>query len=194
MTIKPSRSTRVSLHLSADSTLANKWLQQTVALGRRPCRASFLSRPQLSHETLDGRFMGRRYGEAKSLDDITGNDAVRHPIWVWALDGETVPGRDETWQQPVTSTTDVDDDLLRRHRTVIITFTMLGRTGVTLSGEYNGQVVSAIAAWDHGEWLLLPDMDLEYPFTIEAVPTLHGVAGARFLVRTAHEDAAPRTS
>ncbi|MEP7377903.1 MAG: hypothetical protein ABI675_31180 [Chitinophagaceae bacterium] len=40
-------------------------------------------------------------GKSKSLDNITLDDALKYPIWEWALDEEKKDGQDETWQRPI---------------------------------------------------------------------------------------------
>ncbi len=38
---------------------------------------------------------------AKPVADLTAEDLARSPVWEYDLDGETRPGRDETWVVPV---------------------------------------------------------------------------------------------
>lgn len=134
--------------------------------------------------------MTSRYGRAKSLEDITCDDAMRDPVWVWALD--ELEG-DETWQKPVIGTTDVDRALLRRHLTAIITLRAVSRPELVLSGEFDGTAVAALALWSAGRWRMLPEVaDLEYPLEVEAVPTIFGIPNARFRLHAPEEDRAMR--
>ena len=57
--------------------------------------------------------MALTFGPAKSLDDITLDDVLKYPVWLWVWETgqEGAPGQDETWQQPVTSTADVTDEM-----------------------------------------------------------------------------------
>ena len=61
-------------------------------------------------------------GKTKSLDDITLDDALKYPIWEWALDEEGEDGQDETWQRPIVDTDNVTDDIYNPTITIKINF------------------------------------------------------------------------
>ena len=64
-------------------------------------------------------------GKSKSLDDITLDDALKYPIWEWALDEEGEDGQDETWQRPIVDTDNVTDDIYNPTITIKIKDTEL---------------------------------------------------------------------
>jgi hypothetical protein len=134
--------------------------------------------------------MSYKTGKAKSLDDITLEDVINHPIWVWALDEERVEGQDETWQKPVTSTTNVTEDIFNPTITLRI-----GNTNYYGSGEYDQQEkeLSGLSIWLDGEWIVIGEFTaVPTPFSFFAVPMINGEANVEFVCSDVEADRARR--
>lgn len=132
-------------------------------------------------------------GKAKPLESITVDDAVEHPIWVWALDEAFLEGQDETWQKPVLGATDVTADMLRRYASVTITLEVHGDNLLVASGEYDCQssALSALAIWHENQWKLVPKVPgLVFPLVFESVPAILGRKGVRFALAAPEDDRA----
>src|SRR4051812_18781347 len=56
--------------------------------------------------------MSYKVGKSKPASEVTLKECLKYPIWEWALDEESLPGHDETWIRPITSTTDVTQDIV----------------------------------------------------------------------------------
>jgi hypothetical protein len=122
--------------------------------------------------------MSYKVGNAKSLDDIILKDALEYPIWEWALGEENVPGQDETWQRPITSTTDVTDEMVQPTITVIIK-----DTSIYGSAEYNrdNDTLESMTIWHEDEWISVFDYEsFEFSVIFVAIPSIKGLQGAEF--------------
>ena len=122
------------------------------------------------------------FGKSKPIDEVTLDDVLHHPIWMWALDEETVEGQDETWTKPITNTTDVGEDIAYVYPSLL--FRVVG-TDLHAFGDLDmfqskeGQV-TGFHIWDGDRWQDPSDIaGLAPPVTLEAVPTILGRAGAR---------------
>ncbi len=51
------------------------------------------------------------FGKSRPVADLTLDDILRHPIWIWALDEEGLEGQDETWAKSVTNTSHAGEQL-----------------------------------------------------------------------------------
>lgn len=127
-------------------------------------------------------------GKPKPLEEITAIDALRHPIWEWALvhgDEE----HDETWQRPIVSTDDVSDEMSHPIITLLIK-----NTDYIASGEYNreDQTVRCLAVWIHREWVLLSESALQTPLVFVALPSINGRLNIEFVCNNLMEDVASR--
>ena len=93
------------------------------------------------------KIMSLTFGPAKSLEEINLDDVLKYPIWLWVWETghEDDPGVDETWQQPVTSTTDVTNEMISPN----ITLRIKG-SDLYASGEYDPERdgLRAISIWD----------------------------------------------
>lgn len=49
--------------------------------------------------------------EKKPIEEITLDDMKRYPIWIFDYENESDEEEDETWQKPVTNSTDVTKDI-----------------------------------------------------------------------------------
>lgn len=134
-------------------------------------------------------------GKSKSLEDITIEDVLKDPIWVLALDEEGVEGQDETWQKPVTGATDVSPELVSFFLTLNILFKVVGAE-LNGSGDYDHErgEISGFALWQNGDWrpMLREVEGLEFPVIFEAVPTIYGKPGVRFVCETEDDRIARR--
>ncbi len=123
-------------------------------------------------------------GKSKSLEDITLDDSLEHPIWVWALDEEGVEGQDETWQKPVLGETEVTPELIAHFLVLNIPFKVVG-TELLGSGDYDHErgEIGGFAIWQDGEWKpRLRDVEgLGYPVEFEAALPICGRSGVRFV-------------
>ena len=133
------------------------------------------------------------FGKTRPCEAVTLDDILRHPIWMWAVDEETIEGQDETWQKPVTSTTDVGDDLV--HFFPSIAFTVVG-TEHYGCGDYDhaNRRLFQFRIWRAGRWHDLQDVgDLSSPVVFQAIPTIQGEPGVRFLCRSLDDWKADRS-
>ena len=132
------------------------------------------------------------FGAPKALDDISLQDAMNHPIWLWAweagLEGEV---EDETWQCPVLNTSDVTDAMTEP----VVTLRIEGND-VIGSASYNAELdqLEAISIWENGAWTGIQETTLATPITLIAVPSIRGVTGVRFVCSEPDEDRASRES
>ncbi|MFT3934893.1 MAG: hypothetical protein QM726_14810 [Chitinophagaceae bacterium] len=117
-------------------------------------------------------------GKAKSLDDITLNDAITHPIWVWALDEEKEDGQDETWQKPVISTDNLTSDIFDPIITLKIKDSELYATA---SFDYEKQSLDTITVWKDGEWIDLSMMKIKPPVVFISIAKINDVSNAAFI-------------
>lgn len=124
------------------------------------------------------------------MEEITLADAIEYPIWEWALDGEHIPGQDETWQQPILNTTDVTDAMCQP----IITL-RFKETGEYASAEYNldEDIIESIAVWENDEWISVFDKEgMAFPVVLVAVPTIKGEANVEFVYKEWTDETAGR--
>jgi len=123
---------------------------------------------------------GVTFGRSKPIEEVTLADILRHPIWMWALDEETLEGQDETWTKPITSTTDVGEEIV--HFYPSLAFKVLG-TGLYGFGDYNhaDRLVQGFLVRQNGQQVDLHDIvGLNFPVILEAIPTILGEPGVRF--------------
>ena len=134
--------------------------------------------------------MALQFGEPKALDDITLDDAVRNPIWlyVWEAGIEDQAG-DETWQCPVTNATDVAPDMVEP----VITLHVKG-THLIASASYNAELdqLEAISVWSDGAWTTMADAGLRVPVCLTPVASIHGRKDVEFICRDLDLDVATR--
>jgi len=133
------------------------------------------------------------FGASMPPEDTTLDDILRHPIWVLALDEETVEGQDETWQKPVTNTKDLSR-YLERNYICTITLKVVG-TEIYGCGDYDHTdgALGGIAVWHDGAWKTLKETGvLEAPLEFEAVPSIFGEPGVRFVCHDLLEPEVPR--
>lgn len=128
-------------------------------------------------------------GKSKSLDDITLDDALKYPIWEWALDEEGEDGQDETWQRPIIDTDNVTDDIYNPTITIKIKDTELFG-----SAEFDNekQSLSAISVWFDNEWKILNQTQIKTPIIFIAIPKIDGVQNVEFLCESLSSDNAER--
>ena len=124
------------------------------------------------------------YGPAKPLESIILDDILEHPVWFWALDQETEPGQDETWQKPLVSSTDVTARMIEP----IITLRVKGQ-GLHASGTY-GHDERTVERYRpvprfHPE-------GLTGPLTFVAVPSICGEQAVEFLCEDLKKEEAVR--
>ena len=127
------------------------------------------------------------FGTSRPIEELTLDDILRHPIWVWALDEETVEGQDETWVKPVTNTEDAGEDLA--YFFPLLTFRVVG-SQLHGFGDYDHDgfttgdgvpLIFGFRIWQAGGWRELPEVEgLSAPVVFEAVPRILGREGARF--------------
>ncbi len=132
--------------------------------------------------------MSYKVGKSKPMTEVTFKECLRYPIWEWALDEETLPGHDETWQRPITSTKDVTPDMVDP----TITFRVAGSdlVGTAIYDDHTCSL-SSISFWDDGEWVDVRAFDnLQPPLELVAVPTIGGSPGVRFLLSDPNADCA----
>lgn len=128
-------------------------------------------------------------GKSKSLDDITLDDALKYPIWEWALDEEGEEGQDETWQRPIVDTDNVTDDIYNPTITIKIKDTDLFG-----SAEFDNdtQSLSAISIWIDNEWKVLSKTQITTPITFIAIPKIDGIQNVEFFCDSLTGDTAER--
>jgi hypothetical protein len=134
--------------------------------------------------------MGYKTGKAKSLDDITLEDIMKYPIWVWAWDEEGTEEMDETWQKPIIDTTDVTENIF----TPIITI-RVKNTIYYGSGEYNKDTdqLKSLSIWKDDQWIDVREFTaVPTPLNFVAVPTIKGESNVEFICNDISTDLATR--
>jgi hypothetical protein len=128
-------------------------------------------------------------GKSKSLDDITLDDALKYPIWEWALDEEGEGGQDETWQRPIVDTDNVTDDIYNPTITIKVKGTELFG-----SGEFDNetQSLSAISIWLDNEWKILSQTQIKTPIIFIALPKINEIQNVEFFCDSLTSDNAER--
>jgi hypothetical protein len=103
---------------------------------------------------------------AKPVANLTAEDLARFPVWEYNLDGETLPGRDETWVVPVH---DLPVASLS-NRVVGVALQLGGREVVGLLGNIDlddpaaSREFATLSVWRGGVWFHLAryfDIDRE---------------------------------
>jgi hypothetical protein len=95
--------------------------------------------------------------DAKPVDDLTPDDFARFPVWEFDTDGESLPGRDETWVVPVA---DLPVASLSG-RVVGVALRLGGRDEVGLLGNIDladprsSQEFATLSVWRGGRWFHL---------------------------------------
>ena len=128
----------------------------------------------------DPMLMNITFGRAKHMDKITLQDCLRYPIWVSAHDDR----HDEESQKPITSTSDVTEDVLQVDRP-IITFKVEGQEcyGSGHCDHQSGQLY-AMALWIGDKWIDLEIVTgLETPIQLIAVPKILGLENVQFTLK-----------
>jgi len=137
--------------------------------------------------------MALTFGPAKSLDDISLDDVLKHPVWLWVWETgqEGAPDQDETWQRPVTSTRDVTDEM----RVPTVTLRVKG-TDLYGSGEYHREHdrLEAISLWIGTQWRGLTDAGVQAPLTFIVIPRIRGQADVEFECNDLRSDEAYRAA
>lgn len=134
--------------------------------------------------------MGYKTGKAKSLDDITLEDVIKYPIWVWAWGEEGTEGTDETWQKPIIDTTNVTENIF----TPIITI-RVKNTIYYGSGEYNKDTdqLKSLSIWKDDQWIDVREFTaVPTPLNFVAVPMIKGVSNVEFVCNDISTDLATR--
>ena len=139
------------------------------------------------------------YGRSKPNEDLSWADLHGHPIWIWAVDEETVPGQDETWVKPITSHDDVRGDLLSYVPRLVLAvegtdYMALG--DFFAAGDIVGNFIlesshPGTRPADFVQQIQVHSTEgfvseetiqtLGFPLTLTAVPTIRGEEGVRFL-------------
>lgn len=134
--------------------------------------------------------MTYKTGKSKPLDEITLDDALKNPIWEWALDEEGNDGQDETWQRPIIDTDNVTAEIYNPTITVRIKDTQIYG-----SAEFDDktQSISAISIWVDNEWKVLSDCEIVTPITFIAVPKINGMENVEFICKHISGDIATRS-
>jgi len=133
---------------------------------------------------------GVTFGRSKPIEEVTLVDILSHPIWMYAVDEETVEGQDETWTKPITSTTDVGDNIINFGPS--LAFKVVGTEFYAFCVYYHrNRSVMPDFIWLDGRREHLSDIvdqrtvlreieGLDYPAILEAIPTILGKPGLRF--------------
>lgn len=134
--------------------------------------------------------MALQFGEPQPLDSITADDALRHPVWLYAWEaGVEDKAGDDTWQCPVTSGADVTPEMVEP----VITLHVKG-THLVASACYNADQdqLEGISVWADGAWRSMADAGLRLPVCLTPVPSIHGQQGGEFVCRDFDLDIATR--
>jgi len=134
--------------------------------------------------------MSYKTGKSKSLEDITIKDFLKYPIWIWALDEEEEEGQDETWQKPVTDTSNVTEEIYAPSIGLKVR-----DTNFYGSAEYDNETgqLSAISLWGEDGWMMPGDLkDMQFPLHLIAMPAINGVKDVEFIWKDVNSDIAVR--
>ncbi|PCJ54659.1 MAG: hypothetical protein COA79_21665 [Planctomycetota bacterium] len=118
-----------------------------------------------------------KFGTPKSLDDITMEDVLEHPIWspVWAIGMEE--DYPEDYQAPLLNENDLDEEIDQP----VIALTVEG-TDLIASGEFDWEkeMLTTFAIWNDDQWLLPSDLELPTPLYLVSIPKIQGQSNVRF--------------
>lgn len=111
-------------------------------------------------------------GKAKPMDDVTLEDMLQYPIWVFALDEEGDEGQDETWLKPVLNITDVDESLYEAY---ILLKTEHNNLYVSASLDIDRMKLDDVCFWANDEWKPISELqDVDCPLKLTSIPSLKG--------------------
>lgn len=129
-------------------------------------------------------------GTPKPLSEISAQDVLEYPIWLWVWEaGLEESADDETWQCPVLETSDVTDGMTEP----VITLKVKG-TNIVGSASYNprSDQLEAISIWEGEAWIGVEESELPTPIVFVAVPTIRGIEKAEFICSQPSSDRAVR--
>ena len=129
------------------------------------------------------------FGATKSLEELTLDDVLKYPIWLWDWEAGLEGDSEDAGQCPVLNSTNVLPDM----REPIITLRVDG-TNLFASASYNPQKdqLEAISLWQDGEWVIVQETSLPLPLRFVSVPTILGHANVQFLCTDPRSDRAAR--
>jgi hypothetical protein len=92
-------------------------------------------------------------GNLVRLEDLTGEDFLRHPVWVNDLSAESIFGFDETSVRPVLEEVSVTREMALHFLELSIALREI-RSGLLFTANYreDGQL-DCVAAWKDGNWI-----------------------------------------
>jgi hypothetical protein len=116
-------------------------------------------------------------GDAKANVDISLQELIAHPIWLWCMtlglpdeDDGPMDG-DETWMRPLLSSTDVTPDMVQPQILVRVVGTDLYASGLY---DHDKGKLEAISVYVDGEATQPRWAGLTAPVRYVAVPTIAG--------------------
>ena len=123
------------------------------------------------------------YGKSRPFHDQSVEDLLAYPIWVWALDEEGVEGQDETWVKPMINVTDMEDHKESMMTSSLMLFRVLDTPcyGIGTYACGYGELEACELIGDRNDNYHDVVKAISYPAIFEALPTIGGKAGVRFL-------------
>lgn len=125
--------------------------------------------------------MEHKTGQSKPIGDVTLDDMLKYPIWIFAIDEEGEEDQDETWQKPITNSTNVGKELYEAY--------------ILLKEKSTGSYFSAcislkkldlydICIWDSSSagWTPINECNLLYPIHLFSIPSIKGIENMEFII------------
>ena len=114
-------------------------------------------------------------GNLVRLESLTGDDLVRHPIWVNDLSGESSIGFDETSIRPVLEEVSVTRQLARQYAELSIALQDTESDALFSANYRDDGQLECVATWKDEKWI-----EPVSEVVLKAIPTVEGRIGLRF--------------
>lgn len=120
-------------------------------------------------------------GQSKPIGDVTLDDMLKYPIWIFAIDEEGEEDQDETWQKPITNSTNVGKELFEA-------YILLNEKS---TGSYFSACISIkkldlydICIWnsDSASWTPINECNFSYPIHLFSIPSINGKKNMDFII------------
>ncbi len=109
------------------------------------------------------------------MEDLTGEDFLRHPVWVNDLSGESTIGFDETSIRPVLIDVSVTPQIAHRYVELMIGLREIKSDLLFAANFRDDGQLDCVAAWSDGNWI-----EPVSEVVLKAIPKIEDDTGVRF--------------
>lgn len=135
--------------------------------------------------------MALQFGEPRTLGEITPDEVLRHPVWlyVWEAGRKGGAAEDSASLCPVKDGADVGPGMVEP----VVALRVKG-THLLAFGSYNAELdqLEAISVWSGGAWQGMGEAGLRQPVCLTPLASIHGQQGVEFICRDLDLDVATR--